>query len=1833
MAAAPPADPVREYQLIEKLELRIAGAKNDEQFEDIIQKFLPALILKLASETERNRNLTIKVCQYVNQRLKISQSIQVPLPGLFKNLQSTESAFVRRFSLVFIQQGLGRVRPADAPTILQEVLKFAVPETPTVDATTQKLWSIAFDFLLDGLRQWKAPERRSKEDVALKEKLDLSSPQCDILASHISRFLLYDPKLSSTVQGLHDDFKVVFEKQYRQRTSVVPPLADFLFTAVFGDSQRLIPATIMTVDANAAASSKADVMFKQCNFDLESESSVETLFDLYDRSKPKLQTRILSLLSRSQKSTESTGRILALVNKQLSSPDTGLEASKLRAAIFSYLSWAVRISSSMGEVAEKIQVLLKDYVELQGWPTPQDRSPAESELRAKAYESIGLLASVKSPNSQKPQQPNMNLITWLFTSLRCDETRDIRGSIEEALSRIMNIVPTEDGKFAPALIELLLWNVRAEPGDEDPTYYFPTVHSTRYTAVRFANKCLSFSDTTARLIDVLAVGLADRKELADEGERGLDPYWHISNQNLARNLAPTDKLDYPSFTSLADRFFNSADSQHLLSNKSSLSTAIIFCRNILVSEALQQTSNQLDDSAEWKSQIDGLILNSASARTSIRDRLDRLPEPALAQFLQLAVQSTGSKSEQHAEVALQLLSLCKNSVLSLLRSGGMVHLREELLQTDTQRRAARALGIFESLNDTASGQVISYLDQCSEWESAIGSGAVKVRGSLLAATFIATRSSLRQSADMQVVVTRITSLLTSMILQSSDLSIKNTAIACLGQIALCTKPEKELPLAPPDVVEALMKECKKQNGQAILAMGRLVGFKAGSEGDEATHGLLDRLFTLYEVKQAEFHFALGEALSVAVTGFQSSATMNEFDVRAELPPWGFHPKLQEYLMEALIEKCQTTKPTLRKAAAIWLLSMVQYCGDVSAVQSRLRQCQAAFARLLTDRDEIVQEAGSRGLGIVYEKGDKGLRDDLVRDLVHSFTGSGAKMSGTVNEDTQLFEAGTLPTERGESVTTYKDIVSLATEMGDPSLVYKFMNLASNNAIWSSRAAFGKFGLSSVLADSTYLAENKKFYPKLFRYRFDPNPNVQRSMNEIWRALVKDPAAVVDQNFGLIMDDLLKSVLSGKEWRAREASCAAISDLVSGRDIEKLEGYLDEIWKVAFKVLDDVKESVRVAAMKLCRTLTNMLVRNLEVGQGDTKRATTLLNHAMPFLLQQMAGAAGAQEVQQYATVTLLEVVKKSPPKSLQPFAPVILETLVNSLSSLEHESINYLHLNADKYGMTAEKLDKMRVSSVNASPVTEAIDRCLESLTATKSVEANSDDAMEGVESTAKAPMDDAMQRLESCFKTAIGLPSRVGLSRVMVTLVVRHPSAFRPFADRFARLHRKHIIDRNATISVAFSTSLGYLMRLASEKEIHATSKYAQKLFFESQDLTHRAVAGEILQSISKTSNDVFLNFGSTFLPFAFIGRNDTDEQVRERFDPPWKDNIGGSRAAQLYLKEISDLIMLHIKSPLWPIRHACCFSVAALVTSLASHGQNGEAEAALVWPLVQEALNGKTWEGKERVVSAFPKFVESVPSLWTDPSASDQMVKIALREAKRQNETYRPHAIQALGEFAKSRRDLNLSEQVVPWLVDLVEELANDDAMEIDGEKDSDRRTRSKTMDRTLEAVGLCLFEVLSPRGKADVLGQAGAVVNRLHAQKSPALDTALCQQATSFFMRVVKEIEENEENQRRGCEGTNQNGAYEIGAGSGLEAFSEQLILALLSHFDHASAPESARQARVELGSVLAGSPTLTTAQSRGRLAPILDSWLQTERSRPLRDDMAKAVEMLKRAETGV
>lgn len=130
-------------------------------------------------------------------------------------------------------------------------------------------------------------------------------------------------------------------------------------------------------------------------------------------------------------------------------------------------------------------------------------------------------------------------------------------------------------------------------------------------------------------------------------------------------------------------------------------------------------------------------------------------------------------------------------------------------------------------------------------------------------------------------------------------------------------------------------------------------------------------------------------------------------------------------------------------------------------------------------------------------------------------------------------------------------MSLAAEVGDPSLVYKFMSLARHNSLWSSRAAFGRFGLGSILSSSDVLKHNPKLYPKLYRYRFDPNPNVAKSMEDIWKSLIGgEEREVLETWFETILEDLLEQAL-GREWRTRESCCNAIGELVQGRGVEKV----------------------------------------------------------------------------------------------------------------------------------------------------------------------------------------------------------------------------------------------------------------------------------------------------------------------------------------------------------------------------------------------------------------------------------------------------------------------------------------------------------------------------------------------------------------------------------------------------------------------------------------------------------------------------------------------------------
>jgi hypothetical protein len=164
------------------------------------------------------------------------------------------------------------------------------------------------------------------------------------------------------------------------------------------------------------------------------------------------------------------------------------------------------------------------------------------------------------------------------------------------------------------------------------------------------------------------------------------------------------------------------------------------------------------------------------------------------------------------------------------------------------------------------------------------------------------------------------------------------------------------------------------------------------------------------------------------------------------------------------------------------------------------------------------------------------------------------------------------------------------------------------------------------------------------------------------------------------------------------------------------------------------------------------------------------------------------------------------------------------------------------------------------------------------------------------------------------------------------------------------------------------------------------------------------------------------------------------------------------------------------------------------------------------------------------------------------------------------------------------------------------------------------------SISAILSCLFRVFSTRAQWSVLDSALEIVRLAHAQGSVSIETALYDGLNSFVSATAKgtaDISTNDGRRRTANQDENENGSGENQ--TELARFLQEAVLALFSHTSGDSArnaePEALRKSRAGLGSSLVGHHAINAA-SRGFLASIFDTWLQSERSRPIRDELEKA-----------
>lgn len=1377
-------------------------------------------------------------------------------------------------------------------------------------------------------------------------------------------------------------------------------------------------------------------------------------------------------------------------------PD-GLQLTKIHKSLFEYINWVARIGPGRGDftIGPALIDLLRGFiVEEQGWPKPRQEKRSvnpldDQNLRARAYETIGVLAK----GSSMDQSKLLELVAWLFRSLSEDPIPDVVVNIEGALSSMTSLFKSDTGDVDKLRSIILTYMTLPAGGD--------AVRSVRHAATKWANQCLPFSDPIARWVDILAIaGRNDeRTEVMEEGHKGLDPWtYRVSDESVTATLPDWQSLAQTFFQETIG--YGPAmvvDGPQALQNFTGLApsafpTAVTYCKRMLFLAALKE---EFKVEPGWERQLESLVQTDKQTQDTIRKYLATLDDTALADFLGAAfegIQEEKTTTEECARAFVEVASLCPRVVLAPLAVSGLGRLLAvaKSNKKEVRQLMARAFGILGAhpAVPVEMFNVINHvlLERCSSWRTAVGAQMSAAEGAFLSLAHLWSRGAYYPHAAVDPTSSDVSGEVNPQedrprkrrkadVAQSYDTDA-DTALQDLketllnGQVApdtTKTRPEEWLPpvtdlgaaqgslqetlfhtltqlwtasISPDEssitsYIEILVPQCKKANERAITALGRLaLGLK---DGDAALDTILTKLYELHELKQAEVHFAIGEAITAAVARWDSDIVQLTVDVESSTDKYRVAKrgeKITEVLNKILTD-CKATKPSLIKASGIWLFSIIQHCSHLPEIQSRLRECQVAFMRLLSARDELVQETASRGLSLVYEKGDPALKEDLVKDLVGAFTGSGTQLK--VEEETELFEAGALPTGEGKSVTSYKDIVNLANEVGDQTLVYKFMSLASNAATWSTRSAFGRFGLSSILSESEV---DPKLYPKLYRYRFDPNPNVQRSMNDIWKALVKDTNSVMETHFDAIMTDLLNSV-HGKEWRVRQASCAAISDLISGRPFQKYEKYYAEIWTKALKVLDDVKSTVREAAMRLCMGMANTLTRQLEEG-GVSASAKDMMASTLPFLLSDNGIESGVEEVKGFAITTVITITKTGG-KALRPYIGTIIIHMLGLLSTIEPDAINYYY---QRFGDDDRgKLDKLRSQMVSQSPIFQAIENCLRNV-----------DESVMVELTAG---------LEETIKSAIGMPTKVGCGQVLGTLATRHTTDFQPYASRFLKLMEKHALDRNDEVSTGYARAAAYIMRHApSDAREHFVSKF-ETLYFSAEDETRREKVAAVVAALSKISPDHFNALEGSLLPFSYLGMYDTDEFVAKAFREVWETHAGSARTVTRFVPEVTALVARALEAPQWSLKHAGALTAGAAVSAVAAQGNlTGStvnvAQLGQLWPVFDKALALKTFEGKEKLLEALADVHTKAKAFWEkDEKVAAQLKKIVLREAKRNNEAYRVHAFKSLWQCAAAREDVEgLWEDVVGIVKPYLEEYADEDRMDVDKDEKEGKKARDK-------------------------------------------------------------------------------------------------------------------------------------------------------------------------------
>lgn len=1651
----------QELSLLNKAEFRIALAEDDSQLEKCTNIYLCPIILKLGSPYSEVRKKVLQIIQAIIPRINAAKLIKLPAIQLLDQAKNpsvpekTDTSSIRLYSLLFVSRFFDRLDLPDLRNILPKVCDQICTYQPSVSARL-------FNILCKVLYKLKSLGIKLDQETDVWKK-DLSNRDKIFICHWTSRILLLDPGAHATTlarPGLSNKEKAFLtidagvKYDSSQELSAVKLSLLTWLSLYFSPNQVCIPFLIASCDNLSTIRDLGEDLLKKTEYDINDEELIQTLVTFFEGSadsgipplSPVYQEKITKVLCKSSKVVLRDSAInIALVG--LSS-----DYKKFRRTTILFIKWVITNASGTGGInasfGEKIASKVKANIINEGWPKSFSTEGFQSlniEDRLLQYEILGTILSVQ----KHLFSTDFEYILFLIQSLRGD-IPEVRPSIQETLS---GLAPHMNELNVSALQKLkdIAKDVLSENDRDTAT------DASKYIILKFINSAFPFDDSYARYLCILGTMISSRSDISEEAENGLNPYrfelrqpYKFKNKKVVQDQ---DDITFPSFSSLVHVI--AEESKNCTSNSPQFLTlprALKFCFQTLVMNCVSVKKSVISFDDHWEQSLNKAI--------EVDDNVNK----SIVLWIKKSKDSEGSMSNQsedtHALVIYLLILIdCVTryvNELSLLDLYSLLSLLTKILSlsprstlTDLSSKLNDLLKIakFADIDDNTLVKVSNVVGIIASHSSLQESRILEIvelstKRDVVCSSFIISRLSLVGQGTMFdfALLNSVSNAIYDMLLKEDSFFL---ALECLIQLSifgtfnqLASNSNWDLNVIK-SCFDFILPRAKSGNEKSISALAYLNLVRSSSGPIIDYHNSFDIIFSTYESNRVELNFTAGESLSILACGWKSSVLKQKIDIQEESVSSSFEMNNLDEIMTAILKASLDTKPRLRKASCTWLLCMVKYCSHVQGFVKYASQIHLAFMRFLPDRDELVQDCASAGLGLIYELGDIDLKDTLVHNLIKSFAGSNESETVTsfaVDSDTELFDADVLKTNEG-SVRTYSDVLNLATDIGNPGLVYKFMSLAKSSALWSSRKgmAFGlgnvlsKHSLEEMLANDPKLTE--RLIPKLYRYRYDPFSSVAKAMNDIWNILVPNTAEVVKKHYEVILRELLTQ-MANREWRTREGSTAALNDLVLTYSVDLFSGELKDILYMCFRVVDDIKESVRKEGLKLAKSLANTLISLVKSStKTNDNKKEELLTSLVPFLLGTNGILNSAKEVREFSLDTLIKLCDTKNP-SMLPFVPSLLENFVVLMSSLEPEAVNYLILNAEKYNIKQDNIDSQRLRSIGSSPLMNAVEKLLETADRTS--------------------IDSIVSALQRAIKRSVGLPSKVAGSRILVSLVTKYHDSFSSHADKLLRICVDNLSDRNQAISSSYAVASGYLCKIMTSESITSYSEKLEKLYF-SEDERSREVSSIACESVSKYMGDRFESFLLAFLPLAFIGKHDSNDVVSSHFDREWSENTSGAGSVRLYEDEIIELSSRYILSNSFEMRKTISRALIEFCKAVDSYRPLSAQASRKLFDVLINSCQGKSWSGKELLLES----LVTIASVTTDLIREDdelfqRIKKVVVTEAKRRNRDYQKLAVISLGKFIKTFHEKDAADAYLSIMDAIIARLSGiidtDDEMDVD-------------------------------------------------------------------------------------------------------------------------------------------------------------------------------------------